>query len=166
MWAWNGVAYHLLHFAAINPAARVFAAVFVLQAAIFLLEAMRAPVAAFGVARDPRSVVGIALIAFSIAVYPLIGWLVGRDLSATPAFGVAPCPTTIFTLGLLLLVKGGVPLRVLAMPVLWALVGSTAAWLLGIVEDLALLVSVAALAVFRWPLAGLWPKFPKIRSET
>lgn len=56
-------------------------------------------------------------------------------------FGVAPCPTTIFTFGLLLLTRGPVPLRLLVIPLLWALVGASAALHLGVREDLGLVVT-------------------------
>ena len=55
-------------------------------------------------------------------------------------FGVAPCPTTICTFGLLLLAAGPVPLWLIAIPVIWAGIGSTAAILLAVREDLGLLV--------------------------
>jgi hypothetical protein len=56
-------------------------------------------------------------------------------------FGVAPCPTTIFTFGLLLWTRGRVPGWLLAVPTLWALIGFTAALTLGILEDTGLLVA-------------------------
>ena len=36
LWAWNAVAYHMWFFTRINPAAKLFGAVFALQAALFL----------------------------------------------------------------------------------------------------------------------------------
>jgi hypothetical protein len=36
IWLWTGVAYHWLHFAAINPPARLFGAAFVVQAMVLL----------------------------------------------------------------------------------------------------------------------------------
>src|SRR6478735_636787 len=48
---------------------------------------------------------------------------------AVPTFGL-PCPTTIFTIGVLLFAKAPVPRSAFIVPVLWALVGSTAAFTL------------------------------------
>lgn len=73
--------------------------------------------------------------------------LAGHGWPRAPVFGVAPCPTTIFTLALLLASR--TPLVVAAIPVLWALVGTTAAVLLGVPEDLGLLVAVAAFLLLR-----------------
>jgi hypothetical protein len=48
---------------------------------------------------------------------------------------------TIFTMGMLLLAAGRAPLHLFAIPVLWSLIGGTAAWFLGVTEDLALPVA-------------------------
>jgi hypothetical protein len=62
--------------------------------------------------------------------------------------GVAPAPTAIFTLGLLLLAKPRVPPGLMAIPVLWALIGGLMAVPLAIFEDMALpLAAVLALAL-------------------
>jgi hypothetical protein len=52
-----------------------------------------------------------------------------------------PCPTTIFTIGLLFWVARPLPLRLLVIPLLWAFVGSSAVILLGVVQDVGLLAS-------------------------
>jgi hypothetical protein len=58
-------------------------------------------------------------------------------------FGITPCPVTIFTLGMLLLAR---PMYwwLLAIPVLWSLVGGSAAFLLGVPQDWVLLLSGVA----------------------
>ncbi len=55
---------------------------------------------------DPFGWTGSGFAIFAMALYPLIGWLAGHDWPSAPMFGVAPCPTTIFTMGLLLLTEG------------------------------------------------------------
>jgi hypothetical protein len=82
-----------------------------------------------------------------MAIYPLLGWLAGHGWPRGPVFGVAPCPTVIFTMGLLLLAEGRLPRHLLIIPVLWALLGGTAAWLLNVPEDFALPLAA---------LGGLW----------
>lgn len=89
------------------------------------------------------------LIAFALVIYPAIGKLVGHDYPASPTFGL-PCPTTIFTVGVLLLTKATTPRWVYVAPVLWSMIGSAAAFLLGVYQDLGLLVAgfVALWAMF------------------
>lgn len=143
MWAWNGIAYHLMHFAEINFAAPIFAAVFVVQGLLFALTGAVRGKIAFRFRADFFGWTGLGLAVFALAVYPLLGALAGHGWPRAALFGVAPCPTTIFTLGFLLLIEGRMPWHLIAIPVLWSLVGGTAVWLLGVPEDLAL------------PLAGL-----------
>ena len=60
-------------------------------------------------------------------------------------FGVAPCPTTIFTLGILLLLRGGWVIALSVVPLLWSFIGMAAAVQLGILEDLGMPVAGLAL---------------------
>ena len=66
--------------------------------------------------------------------------------------GVAPAPTAIFTFGMLLMLEGRAPLHLAVIPFLWALAGGSAAvLLLGIPEDLSLLIAgVLGLALLIW----------------
>ena len=64
----------------------------------------------------------------------------GHAAVELPIFGVTPCPVTIFTLGLFLLADR-VPKSLLIIPVLWSLIGGSAAFLLDVRQDWALLVS-------------------------
>jgi hypothetical protein len=57
-----------------------------------------------------------------------------------PTFGL-PCPTTIFTIGVLAFLKRPHPRSVFIVPVLWCVVGATAAFVLGVTQDLALIVA-------------------------
>ena len=135
MWGWTGIVYHGHYFASINRAAPVFAALFVLQAALFLYSAAIRERVHFRVSHGARAWVG----------WSLIGLGSGHSLAAVPMFGITPCPVTIFTLGLLLLAR---PLArsLLAIPLLWSLVGGSAAFLLGVPQDWVLLLAgVAAL---------------------
>ncbi len=141
MWAWTGVAYHVQHFATINFLAPIFGAVFVAQAVLFAWTgAVRAamPVAFRG---DLCGWTGLAFVAVALAVYPLIGWALGHGWPQSPLVGVAPCPTAILTMGLLLLVPGRTPWHLVVVPVLWSLVGGSSAGLLGVWQDLPLLLA-------------------------
>jgi hypothetical protein len=151
MWLWNGVCYHWLAFTPINPAAKVFAVVFVIQSALLTVIALARHGISIRLGRDFRAVAGFGFIAYAMLIYPALGFRAGHGLMAGPMFGVAPCPTTIFTIGLLLLMRGRGVAWLSVIPFLWSLIGLAAALQLGIVEDLALpvagLVLVVVLAV-------------------
>lgn len=141
MWLWTGIAYHLLHFAPINPAARLFGAAFVLQGALFAVAALRKRWLVFG---DPalrlRSGFGLFLVSYATVLYPLLGRLLGHSWAEIPSFGVTPCPLTIFTFGLLLLARSPVPWWLLAVPAGWSIIGGSAAVLLAVPQDWMLLL--------------------------
>lgn len=141
MWAWMGIGYHLLFFRAINPPALLFAVLFLLQAAAFTAHALARGGLPPRFTPGVRGIAGLALIGYSLVVYPLIGVLLGHGYPACPLFGVAPCPSAIFTFGLLLWSERKVPLYLIVLPFLWALIGSSAAVTLGIGEDIGLLVA-------------------------
>jgi hypothetical protein len=146
-WAWNGIVYHVMFFATINFWADVFGAVFVLQALLLLWRGVIRGKLAFRIGADAFSWIGVALAVFALAIYPLIGWLLGHGWPRAPIFGVAPCPMTIFTVGMLLMARQ-TPLHVVAIPVLWSIIGGTAAWFLGVTEDMALpVVGLSGLAL-------------------
>jgi hypothetical protein len=150
MWLWTGVGYHALFFARINPAAFAFAALFVLQGLLFTRAASTARYGTHRQDSGLSSGFGWALVLYAGAIYPLIGLMAGHNYPATPVFGVTPCPVTLFTFGVLLIGAQPVPRHLLVIPALWAAVGGSAAFLLGIVQDWPLLVGGLAAAAMLW----------------
>jgi Family of unknown function (DUF6064) len=97
---------------------------------------------------------GWAFIAYAAIFYPLIGVSTGHRYPEIPTFGVTPCPVTIFTFGLLLLTTPPPSRCLLVIPLVWSLIGGSAAILLGVPQDWLLLVSgliAVPLIVFRKP---------------
>lgn len=148
LWACNGIGYHYLYFSTINPLAMGFAFLFVLQALLFVLAAISANKLLFVVEQNVRSAAGLCLIVYALLIYPILGILAGHGLMAGPMFGVAPCPTTIFTIGVLLLARSRWVPWLSIIPILWSLVGLAAALQLGIPEDLGLPIAGATLIAY------------------
>ena len=138
MWLWMGVVYQLVFFRPINPAATLFGAVFVVQGVLLAWMALRKDVLVFRLERDADGIAGLLLVIFALVLYPLLGYMSGHRYPSNPTFGL-PCPTTIFTFGVLLWARPRAPRIALLIPVLWAIVGTTAALRLGVTEDLGLL---------------------------
>jgi len=141
LWAFTGIGYHLMSFSAINPAARLFGIAFVVQALFFAIEALRGRLQFRIDLRDFRSRMGLVMVAFSAVVYPVLGATFGHGYPNGPVFGLTPCPLVIFTFGMLLLTERSLPKYLVLVPLAWALIGSTAAFALGIREDTGLLVT-------------------------
>lgn len=138
-WAWSAFAYQLAFFRRVNPAATIFAVIFLAQAVLLLWRGVLQRRLAFVPSRSAWGAIGGALVAYSLA-YPALALASGLTFPRMPTFGV-PCPTTILTVGLLLLLRRDEVRRLAAIPVVWAAIGGSAAVLLAIRIDLALVVA-------------------------
>lgn len=151
LWVWVGAAYHLAFFARINPAAYGFGTLSIVGGLLFAWHGVIHRRVEFAFARNIRTGLGIVLLAFGLVAYPVWSTLAGLGYPELPTFGL-PCPTTIFTIGVLALASGRSMRAVLVVPILWSLVGSQAAVLLDVKPDFGLLVAgAAAVALFIWP---------------
>ena len=144
-WIWSALAYHVAFFARINPAAWVFAALFLLQGALFFWWGVVQGRLSFAPWRNAWAPVAWVLIAYSL-LYPGINAVQHFSVSRIPAFGV-PCPTMIFTAGMLMLATPR-SWRLSIIPVMWSVIGGSAANLLAVRADYALPIAGIALAVF------------------
>ncbi len=140
-WLWIGIVYHLMFFSAINPAARIFGAFFILQGLLFAWHGVVKKNLQFEFENNLYSWTGAVFILYALIVYPIIGTMAGHGWPYSPMFGVTPCPGTIFTFGLLLWTGERFSKWILVIPFVWSLIGSSAAVSFGIWEDLGLLVA-------------------------
>ncbi|HYW02526.1 MAG TPA: DUF6064 family protein [Gammaproteobacteria bacterium] len=165
LWAWMAVAYHYLFFAPINPAAYLFGLLFLIEAALLAYQGVAVDHLRFRLRADWQGAVGLLLILFALAGYPALAWLGGERYPAFPTFGL-PCPGTIFTIGMLFLVRGRRPRFVLVVPVLWSAIGGSAAVLLDVRADTALLgAGLLALGLIVMPGPGAGQSDPGRESS-
>lgn len=141
LWAWSGAVYHAAYFTAINPAAWLFAALFLVEAALLAWSGVRRQLS-FGSSSTPTRAAGFGLAIYALA-YPMLTGL-GHPYPDAPTFGV-PCPTAIFTVGLLL-TCARLPVSVTLVPLAWSIVGGSASVVLGVTPDYALLLCGPLLA--------------------
>ena len=120
-WLWIAVAFHATRYMTLTWTAVYFAWGFGLEAALLLWTGVVRGRLAF-----ERRSAGLAIFQFALVVPPLIGPLFGRSWSQVEVFGVAPDPTAIGTLGLILVATGRVRWELMALPLLWcAISGAT-----------------------------------------
>jgi hypothetical protein len=150
-WAWVAFAYHVAFFVSINPAAWLFAGLFLLQAGLFFWWGAVRGRLRFGAGQSAWTRVGWALIGYSL-VYPAINVAQHATLSRIPTFGV-PCPTTILTVGLLLLATPR-SWALSIIPIIWSAIGGSAAFLLGVRADYALPIAGLLLAASAFQRTG------------
>ena len=152
LWAWMGLVYHITYFSLINKAAYGFGVLFLIQGIVFAYVGIIRDKFRFDIRIDIYTILGTAFVVYALIAYPLIGIVLGHMYPRSPTFGV-PCPTTIFTFGVLLFSAHRVSFFVLLIPFLWSIVGFSAAFHLHIFEDIGLiisgLVSTVILTAFR-----------------
>jgi len=140
LWIWMGIVYHLIYFSVINKAATFFGAAFIVQGLLFLFTGFFNKHYHFAVRNTIQGITGSFLVLFSLIIYPVTGYFLGHVYPSTPTFGL-PCPTTIFTLGILLWSDKKIPLFLLLIPIAWSIIGFSAAFSLGIKEDTGLIIA-------------------------
>jgi len=140
LWIWIGLAYHLIHFTSINKAAYVFGILFILQGIIFILTGVIKDFISFKFIPSVYSIFGWIFILYALIIYPILGHSLGHVYPRSPTFGL-PCPTTIFTFGILLFTDKRLPKYILIIPFLWSIIGVSAAINLRIYEDFGLAIA-------------------------
>lgn len=158
LWAGLGLVYHLAFFTTINPLAYAFAALSVAGAAVFFWQGVVRQRLRFGSVAGARAAVGLGLVVFALVVYPAWSSYSGHGYPDLPTFGL-PCPTTLFTIGLLGFAVRPFPRTTLVAPVLWCVIGAQAAFLFAVHADRALIVAglVGAVLLVRSREASLHP---------
>lgn len=146
-WIWNGVAFHMLHFARIDWVAWPVGLLFVIQGfCFFVTGTIRGRLDFRFIAAGLSGKAGIAFAATALILYPLLESPLGLAWPGTGLVGVAPGPTTLFTLGFLLLVAPRAPVFLFAVPLLWSAVAGASGLVLMVTEDIWL-APAAVLAV-------------------
>ena len=115
-WFWVAIVFHAYRYATLTWSARYFAWGFGVEAALLLWTALR------GRPVFERRPTGWTIFLFALVVPPLSGPLLGRTWRQVVVFGVAPDPTAVATLGILLLAAGRVRWELIAVPLLWCAV--------------------------------------------
>jgi len=143
-WAWSGLVYHASFFTAVNPGAWMFAVLFAVESVIFVGIAVTRRID-FVWGHTTRHRIAGVLIVYSLA-YPLLVLASGHEYPRAPLFAV-PCPTTLFTCGMLLTAAPRVPIAAAVVPVAWSIIAGSAAILLDVAPDAMLFIGGAAAAI-------------------
>jgi hypothetical protein len=138
-WLWVGIIFNWLYFSKLFPLAISFAVLFAIQGILLVAVGIFREDLSFRVKPDLYGIIGGILILYGMVGYPLIEYLLGRGYPSLLSFGMVPCPTTVFTLGLLLWTDKKPPKYILIIPFLYTLSGPLPVYL-GIVEDVGMIV--------------------------
>ena len=134
LWAWNGLVLFTYMSASLAPAT------YALQGILFPVQGLL--LGHFALSGDGPELsfesmagkLGLAIMFTALFIYPIVGNLLGHSFPAAPVFP-EPCPTTIFTFGILLGIRGKVPVHLIVIPFFWSLMGIVAVTKLGVKAD-------------------------------
>ena len=127
--AWLFVAWAYFHqrYATINIAAPYFTLAFAGQAMLLLLIGGAVGKLTFEQRHGSVRRAGLALFLFELAIQPLVGPLLGRSWAGVELFGIAPDPTVLATLGVLL-AADRMRFELMVIPLLWCAVTGATLW--------------------------------------
>lgn len=153
-WAWVAYGFFWQRYAAINWAANGFAWAFGLQALGLLALPFQHAVRA--TAATVRHRIGLGLLLWALLAHPLLPFAFGRPWMQAEVIGLAPDPTAIATLGLLLGIDAGpraLLLLLRAGALAWLLVSAATLATMGSVQVVVPLAAtlLAGLALLRRP---------------
>jgi hypothetical protein len=159
---WVAWAFHWQRFASINWAATWYGAAFAIEALLLLACAWLGAGSVMTAQRGRTRNLGLALLLFSLVAQPALAALAGRPWQQAEVCGLAPDPTVLGTLGLLLVLPQRAPAgqsRLSAamawlpwpIPLLWcALTGATLATMQAADALLMPAAALLALAATAW----------------
>jgi hypothetical protein len=145
-WLWVAWGFHWQRYASINLAASYFALAFVVQALLLLWSGgLRGRLTPAPATRLQQRA-GLGLLLFALLAFPLMGSMLGRSWTQAEVFGMAPDPTALATLGVLLFAGVRPVWGLYPIPVAWCLLSGATLWAMES-PDFAVVTLAALLAV-------------------
>lgn len=154
VWLWTALAFHFERYATINWAATYVAGAFIVQAALTLWTGIARNRLVFTPSATSADRAALALFLFALLIQPAIGTLLGRSWMQAELFGLAPDPTAVATLAVLVRAQR-IHWHLLMIPVLWCVFTGLTLWAMEAPDALvAPAAAVLALAIAAWKTAA------------
>ncbi len=164
LWFWIGLVFGILVFGPVPTVMAgieypgiwyLFGGIFAIHGIILLYFGVIKDTVSYTWKPDSRHYVGLLLILYGLVFYPLVGILTGRVFLEYPIFGIAPCPVSIFTLGLLLWSDARPSLPIMTIPLFWGFMGIVPVLFYEVYADIGtVLAAIITLYYYvKWPAA-------------
>ena len=128
LWMWVAWAFLLRRYATINWAITYVVPLFVLEALLLVWWGVVTGKLSFAVVPGASGRWGAALLVLGLLLYPALAMIFGRPWRQAEIFGIAPDPTVVATVGLLLLTSSRVRWALLPVPLLWCGISAATLW--------------------------------------
>ena len=138
-WLFTGIVFCFLYWATSHIFGYIFGIFCVLQGFMFLYSIIKSDIT-IGSSDITYTLIGILFVLYAIIGYQILGYYLGHIYPKFFAVGLVPCPTTIFTFGIFLIINKKIPIKYFVIPLMISLGGFLAAYN-GIYEDIGLVIA-------------------------
>jgi hypothetical protein len=138
-WLWTGIVFGFFYWGPGYRPAYLFSLLWIVQGVFFLVSGVIKSDISFKFKSGPYSILGSIFILYALAGYQVFGYFIGHRYPAFFAPGLVPCPTNVFTVGVLMLTEKKLPGYLMAIPLLWSISGFMPVSK-GILEDIGMIV--------------------------
>lgn len=146
IWIWVGLSYLWMSYATINWAAVYLVPLFVLEGLLLIWIGIRNRQMSWSAGTSAAHISVVLLAFFAICIYPLIAGLMGRSWYSAEIFGIAPDPTAIATLALLIPIRSKIAWLAFTVALVWCLVSGLTLWTMNS-DDFIILASCICAAI-------------------
>jgi len=137
-WLFNGIVFCFIYWAPTHIFGYIFGICCTAQGLLFLYSLFRSDITI----DSPDKIytfIGILFILYAMIGYQILGYYLDHIYPKVFAVGLVPCPTTIFTFGLFVMMNTKIKMQYIAIPFVISLGGFLAAYN-GIYEDIGLII--------------------------
>jgi hypothetical protein len=159
-WLFVAWAYLLARYDTINWAASYFAAGYAVEALLLVWTGLIRNRLSLRPGRDAAGAAGLCIFVLALFAWPLVGRLFGRPWLQAEIFGIAPDPTVVATLGVLI-AADRTHWELLLVPLLWCAISGATMWAMQSPD--ALLMPAAALLAL---VVACWKTLSRLRRAS
>lgn len=138
-WLFNGVVFSLIYWSPSHFFGYAFGVLCIIQG-LLLLHGIKGSDISIGSPDKTYVLIGLLFVFYAIIGYQLFGYFLGHIYPQLFPAALVPCPTTILTFGIFIIINNKVPFQYYVIPLTISLGGFLAAHN-GIYEDVGLIVA-------------------------
>jgi len=137
-WLFTGIVFCFIYWAPSHIFGYIFGICCTIQGLLFLYSIIRSDIT-ISPPDKTYKLIGLLFVLYAIIGYQIFGYYLGHIYPKFFAVGLVPCPTTIFTFGIFLIINKRIPIQYFVIPLIISLGGFLAAYN-GIYEDIGLII--------------------------
>jgi len=138
-WLFNGIVFCFIYWSPSHLFGYIFGILCVIQGFLLLYSIKKSDMV-IGSPDKTYTLIGLLFVFYAFIGYQIIGYFLGHIYPKFFPAGLVPCPTTIFTFGIFLIIHNKTPLQYYIIPLIISLGGFLAAYN-GIYEDIGLIIA-------------------------